>query len=428
MDQDKIGKFILQLRTERKLSQYQLADMVPISRQAVSKWERGVSIPDSSTLIRLSEIFKVSINELLAGKRLKGNSIKELENTTLSILDENNKKARKIKRNFKISITIITTLLLTFLSYYFINSYNSTKVYTISGVNEHFRISDGLYVTTKNKSYMKLSQIEHSEDITINKIKLYYIKDKKEKIIFERERIDDYTMTDYEGYLKGVSSEVLKKCYINITYNDNQNEIIKLKFIKDFTNNNLLFKEKRKYKTKVKNIKKLQSKKDEETIQTVTENSTQEEIKVVENISGIKEELSSIENHPVTLVHDSVLLSDQQEEPKIEKLVEEATEEVKETEPVVETNKDIINPDEIKTYLKDNSFYYEGTYIYEIEDEGLMFMYNEEIDLLTLYKDDDFLWDYYFEQDRYNCSLYIGEDCKDEVLETLKKYLVKGGN
>ena len=77
MDQDKIGKFILQLRTERKLSQYQLADMVPISRQAVSKWERGESIPDSSTLVRLSDIFNVTINELLAGKRLKVNSIKQ---------------------------------------------------------------------------------------------------------------------------------------------------------------------------------------------------------------------------------------------------------------------------------------------------------------------------------------------------------------
>ena len=55
-------------------------------------------------------------------------------------------------------------------------------------------------------------------------------------------------------------------------------------------------------------------------------------------------------------------------------------------------------------------------------------MYNEEIDLLTLYKDDEFMWDYYFEQDRYNCSLNMGEDCKNEIIETLKKYLIEGGN
>ena len=216
MDQDKIGKFILQLRTERKLSQYQLADMVPISRQAVSKWERGVSVPDSSTLIRLSEIFKVSINELLAGKRLKGNSIKELENTTLSILDENNKKARKIKRNFKISITIITTLLLTFLSYYFINSYNSTKVYTIRGNSEHFKIRNGIYINTNDKSYMKLSQINHNNDITINSIEMYYISDNKKIKTLERKEIDEFIIVDFEGYLKGTPNEIMNNSYISI--------------------------------------------------------------------------------------------------------------------------------------------------------------------------------------------------------------------
>lgn len=42
MDPQKIGKFIYKLRTEKGLSQYKLAEMIPISRQAISKWERGV--------------------------------------------------------------------------------------------------------------------------------------------------------------------------------------------------------------------------------------------------------------------------------------------------------------------------------------------------------------------------------------------------
>jgi transcriptional regulator with XRE-family HTH domain len=98
MNPDKISKFIYELRKEKGLSQYQLADMIPISRQAVSKWERGKTIPDSSTLIRLSEIFDVSINELLKGERLENNSIKELESTTLSIVDEHNKEKEETKK------------------------------------------------------------------------------------------------------------------------------------------------------------------------------------------------------------------------------------------------------------------------------------------------------------------------------------------
>ena len=70
MDAYKTGQFIKQLRTEKNWSQYQLADLVPITRQAVSKWERGVSLPDSSTLLILAKIFDVSVDELLIGERL----------------------------------------------------------------------------------------------------------------------------------------------------------------------------------------------------------------------------------------------------------------------------------------------------------------------------------------------------------------------
>ncbi len=88
---NKTGKFILSLRQEKGLSQYQLAEMIPISRQAVSKWERGENIPDSYTLLKLSELFNVSINELLIGERTSDNSIESLEATTLTILDQSNK-------------------------------------------------------------------------------------------------------------------------------------------------------------------------------------------------------------------------------------------------------------------------------------------------------------------------------------------------
>ena len=98
MDPEKIGKFICQLRKEKNLSQYQLAELIPISRQGVSKWERGVTTPDTQTLIQLSEMFDVSINELLKGERLQENTIEDLEKTTLSILDQSNKKTKVIKR------------------------------------------------------------------------------------------------------------------------------------------------------------------------------------------------------------------------------------------------------------------------------------------------------------------------------------------
>ena len=90
MNQNEIGKFILQLRNEKGWTQEELANMIPITRQAVSRWEQGKSIPDSSTLIILSEIFDVSINELLGGRRIsKKEIVKESEKIALDIIDKN---------------------------------------------------------------------------------------------------------------------------------------------------------------------------------------------------------------------------------------------------------------------------------------------------------------------------------------------------
>lgn len=68
MDSKKIGLFIKELRQKNNMSQNILAEKIPINREAISKWENGRTIPDSSTIIRLSEIFNVSIDEIMFGE------------------------------------------------------------------------------------------------------------------------------------------------------------------------------------------------------------------------------------------------------------------------------------------------------------------------------------------------------------------------
>ncbi len=65
MDYIRIGKFIKMKRQEKGFTQYTLAEKLYISREAVSKWERGVSIPDTQVLIRLAEILGVTTNDIL---------------------------------------------------------------------------------------------------------------------------------------------------------------------------------------------------------------------------------------------------------------------------------------------------------------------------------------------------------------------------
>ena len=68
MNQEKIGEFIKKLRQDNNLTQKDLANKYNVTYQAVSKWERGLNIPDISLLKQMSEDFNISIEELLSGK------------------------------------------------------------------------------------------------------------------------------------------------------------------------------------------------------------------------------------------------------------------------------------------------------------------------------------------------------------------------
>lgn len=64
-----LGEKIYKLRTEKKLSQGDLADALEVSRQSISKWETNSSVPELDKLVKLSEIFGVSLDELILDKR-----------------------------------------------------------------------------------------------------------------------------------------------------------------------------------------------------------------------------------------------------------------------------------------------------------------------------------------------------------------------
>ena len=68
MDLVKVGQFIAGRRKALGLTQAQLAEMLGITDRAVSKWERGLSLPDSSIMLELCRILQISVNDLLCGE------------------------------------------------------------------------------------------------------------------------------------------------------------------------------------------------------------------------------------------------------------------------------------------------------------------------------------------------------------------------
>ena len=74
IDKGKFGAFVAQLRKEKGLMQKDLAEKLYVSDKAVSKWERGLSIPDVAILVPLAEILGVTVTELLECCRLPDNT------------------------------------------------------------------------------------------------------------------------------------------------------------------------------------------------------------------------------------------------------------------------------------------------------------------------------------------------------------------
>jgi len=106
MDQVKIGKFIAECRKNVNLTQMQLAEKLNITDRAVSKWETGRSMPDSSIMLELCEILKITVNELLSGEILEMDE-KNQKNEELLL-----KMAEEIKQKDKMIWSTMWTIMI----------------------------------------------------------------------------------------------------------------------------------------------------------------------------------------------------------------------------------------------------------------------------------------------------------------------------
>lgn len=119
MNQEQIGNFIAQLRKEKKMTQIDLASKLGITDRAISKWENGRGMPDLSLLMPLCEILDVSINELLSGARLDNKNYQEkLEENIINAIDYSDKKIKKTKKIFKITLSAIVIFIVAFIIMY----------------------------------------------------------------------------------------------------------------------------------------------------------------------------------------------------------------------------------------------------------------------------------------------------------------------
>ena len=227
MDQIKIGKFIAECRKSKNITQLELGERLGVSKNAVSKWERGISLPDISIMQELCSYLGISLNELFNGEaNISDNGI-------ITYLKE-----EKRKRKLKLIISVLTTtilILLALLSIYFINNYNKINVYILSGESENFSYSDNVFIKSNianinSYGYLDIKNKNIKEENIISIA--YYCNG---ELISSGGGIFRGTSIEKNGYDELFPKEVrdnIDKWSIEITYllnNKQEKEIINLK-------------------------------------------------------------------------------------------------------------------------------------------------------------------------------------------------------
>ena len=125
MDQVKIGKFIAHCRKEKNMTQAELAEKLNITDRAISKWETGKGMPDSSIMLELCDELDISVNELLSGEMIRmDNYNKVAEENFIKFQKEKEDSDKRLLFTEIIigSIVTISFLLMIFLSIFAIEN------------------------------------------------------------------------------------------------------------------------------------------------------------------------------------------------------------------------------------------------------------------------------------------------------------------
>ena len=191
MDQEKIGKFIKQIRQDNNLTQKDLADKLGVTYQAVSKWENGKNVPDIATLKEISKLFNTNIDEILDGEK------KTINNN----LFKNN--------IYPLMLILILVILLVIGTVIYSNNHSDFEFKTISSKCKDFKIN-GSAAYNKDKASIYISNVEFcgKEDKTVYKnitCTLYEVEDETKIKISNCDKKNDINLEDY---LKGVNIKV----------------------------------------------------------------------------------------------------------------------------------------------------------------------------------------------------------------------------
>ena len=194
MNQEKIGKFILELRKEKNMTQQELADKIGVTDRAISKWENGRGMPDLSLMRPLCNELGITINELISGERITKIEYQEkLEENILNTIDYSNKKIKKNNKIFKVILgtTILLFILIVTMFFIDVRRMNQNKPVMFSTWGYEYTPAIDLY---ENDIYIAIrdylvkkgdSEYKHHDgEKTFVSMKIYLIEEEKRDSLY----------------------------------------------------------------------------------------------------------------------------------------------------------------------------------------------------------------------------------------------------
>lgn len=198
MDLIKIGKYIAAKRKALGLTQKQLAEKLNMSDKSVSKWERGICLPDVTVYLELCKILGISINEFLAGEDIIEENIEQKSEENILKITKDNKTKQKILKKI---ITLLLCVLIVFMtvSFFIFKESNKSQNYIESFLEESPEMKT---VELLSKHQGDIMLFHYDTNKQFNLISMYLTEYQKGKKISHKE-VCEFYINPSQGAKKG---------------------------------------------------------------------------------------------------------------------------------------------------------------------------------------------------------------------------------
>ena len=230
---------IYNIRKERNITQKELADLIGVSDRTISKWENGSTVPDLETIKKLCNELGISPDSIVKSEKNYKDRLQDFKRMVGKFLNY------ILKNIFLIGFIVVFILLLA----YFINNYNTIRIYNLTYESENITFEDGYFFKTKVLNIITINNIKLEKinyEPTSTKIELYTYLNGDKHVIYESNSLNNIYIEESKSY-----SDLLTK---DVIENIKNNLYIKV-YTTDIDNNNYSYESKLILKQKLNNNK-----------------------------------------------------------------------------------------------------------------------------------------------------------------------------